>query len=61
MKIPVIYFDNSHGNVTPEALDDLIRRRMIIAFRRSNNWVRVGGDPVRETGAKYKGADRRKK
>jgi hypothetical protein len=61
MKIPVIYFDNSQDNVTPEALDELIRRRVIIAFRRSNTWVRVKGDPVRETGIKYKGVERRQK
>jgi hypothetical protein len=59
MLIPVIYFDNSPGKVKPEELEDLIKRRMIISFRRSNGWVRVGGDPVRGIGKNYKGPERR--
>lgn len=57
--IPVIYFDNSPGMVQTEELDDLIQKRMIISFRRSNEWVRVNGDPIRENVGKYEGPDRR--
>jgi hypothetical protein len=59
--IPVIYFDNSPGKVKPDELDELIKKRMIISFRRSNEWVRVTGDPLREKGRKYEGPDRRKR
>lgn len=59
MRIQVIYFDNTAGIVDSEQLDDLINFRRIIAFRRSDGWVRVNGDPVRGMGGKYKGPDRR--
>jgi hypothetical protein len=59
MLIPVIYFDNSPGKVRPDELEDLIQRRTIMAFRRSNGWVRVGGDPVRGRGRNYQGPERR--
>ena len=42
MLFPVIYFDGFPGKVKSEELDGMIRRRMIVAFRRSNEWVRVG-------------------
>ena len=57
--IAVIYFDNSPGMVEPEELDELIQKRMIIAFRRSDEWVRVTGDQIREKVAKFEGADKR--
>ncbi len=59
MQIPVIYFDNTPGAVDPSELDRLIQKRMIIAFRRSNGWVRVGRDKVRGAGGYYKGPERR--
>jgi hypothetical protein len=59
MRIQVIYFDNTPGVVDSDRLDDLIDSRSIIAFRRSEGWVRVNGDPVRGKGGKYKGPDRR--
>jgi hypothetical protein len=59
--ISVIYFDNLPGMVNPEELDELIEKRMIISFRRSNEWVRVSGDPIRDNGlGKFKGPNRRK-
>jgi hypothetical protein len=57
--IPVIYFDNSPGMVKPEELDELIQKRMIISFRRSDEWVRVKGDQIREEAGKYEGPERR--
>jgi hypothetical protein len=59
--ISVIYFDNSPGMVKPEELDGLIQKRMIISFRRSNEWVRISGDPIRENVKKFEGPNRRKK
>jgi hypothetical protein len=59
MRIQVIYFDNTPGVVDADRLDDLIGSRRIIAFRRSDGWVRVNGDPVRGKGGKYSGPDRR--
>ena len=57
--ISVIYFDNTPGMVTPEELDGLIQKRMIISFRRSNEWVRIKGDQIREEDGKYEGPERR--
>jgi hypothetical protein len=57
--ISVIYFDNTPGMVKPEELDELIQKRMIISFRRSNEWVRIKGDQIREEDGKYEGPERR--
>jgi hypothetical protein len=59
--IPIVYFDNSPGKVRPEDLDDLIQKRLIISFHRSNEWVRVKGDPIRERVGNYEGPERRRK
>ncbi len=59
MYINVIYFDGTPGVVDAGKLDVLIQKRRIIAFRRSNGWVRVGRDPVRGNGGRYLGPDRR--
>ena len=59
MLISVIYFDGHPGKVKSEDLDDMIRRRLIVSFRRANEWVRVGGGYIRGTGGSYKGPDRR--
>jgi predicted TIM-barrel fold metal-dependent hydrolase len=60
MLIPVIYFDNHPGKVKAEKLDEFIRRRLIMAFRRSNGWVKVSGCRYRGAGGNYKGPNRRK-
>ena len=60
MLVPVIYFDGYPGKVKSEELDEMIRRRFIAAFRRSNEWVRVGLDcRYRGEGGSYRGLDRR--
>jgi hypothetical protein len=59
MYINVIYFDDTPGVVDTGRLDELIQSRRIIAFRRSDGWVRVGRDPVRGNGGRYGGPDRR--
>jgi hypothetical protein len=60
MLIPVIYYDSFPGKVKTEELDELIRRRLIMAFRRSNEWVRVRSCRCRGMGGAYKGPDRRR-
>jgi hypothetical protein len=59
LKIQVIFFDNSYGLAESESLDELIKTRRIIAFRRSSGWARVGHDPVRERDGNYAGPERR--
>ena len=60
MRVQVIYFDNNTGFVNAESLEELIQTRRIIAFKRSDGWVRVGRDPVRHTRRPYKGPERRR-
>jgi hypothetical protein len=60
MRIPVQYCDGEFDFVEPGRLDELIRSRMIIGFRRSDGWVRVPHGPLRmKNGKKYRGAERR--
>jgi hypothetical protein len=61
MLVPVIYFDGYPGKVKSDELDEMIRKRAIIAFRRSGEWVRVGNGDLRHrgSGGKYSGPDRR--
>ena len=59
MRIQVIFADNTPGVVDSVALDDLIKSRRIISFRRSSGWVRVGRDSVRESKRPYNGPERR--
>lgn len=61
MKIPVIYLDLTDGIVEAKELDRLISEERIVSFRRkSDEWVRIGIDPVRGMGTKkYVGAERR--
>lgn len=59
MHIKVIYMDNSAGVVKASSLEQLIIARRIVAFRRSEGWVKIGRDPVRGNGGKYKGPERR--
>jgi len=47
MLIQVIYADNSPGYEREEKLDELIRNRKILSFRRQGRWVKVGSEPVR--------------
>ena len=59
MLIPVIFSDNSPGQVKPEELEELIFNRKIISFRRSDGWVRIGIDPIRISRGNYSGFGRR--
>ncbi len=59
MRVPVIYFDGNPGMVKSEKLDDFIRRRLVMAFLRSNEWVNAANCRHRGLGGKYIGPDRR--
>ncbi len=61
MRVPVIYFDGNPGVVNPDKLDDLIRRRLVMAFLRANEWINANNCRHRGSGGKYNGPDRREK
>ncbi|KAF0215177.1 MAG: hypothetical protein FD174_4207 [Geobacteraceae bacterium] len=58
-QIKVIYLDGSAGTVTPSVLDYLIERHEIVAFCRSEGWIRIGKDPIRKEKHKFEGPGRR--
>ncbi len=60
MLIPVVYLNYGYGVVLPRNLDELIKSRMIIAFKRSSGWVIVDKQPIRsyDDAKSYKGAER---
>jgi hypothetical protein len=57
--IKVIYLDNSAGMVKASSLEKLIRTGSIVAFHRSAGWARVGRDPIRGSGGRFEGMERR--
>ncbi len=60
MLIQVIYLEDKRcGAVHSSRLDYLIRAGLLFAFRRSDGWVIVGKDPVRETTRTYSASHRR--
>ena len=61
MKIPVIYSDESRGQVRAHELQELITFRKIVCFQRGcKEWVKVGLDPTRGAGGRrYRGPERR--
>jgi hypothetical protein len=60
MKIPVMSHYDSVENVDACQLRRLIASGEVLAFRRSETWVKVGTDPVRGMGGvDYDGPERR--
>jgi hypothetical protein len=61
MKIPVVFADQSPGFVEAEKLQELIEKKAIDTFLRSDGQnVQVGVDSVRGMGGrKYRGPERR--
>lgn len=47
-KIQIIFNDGVARNIPAYMLDQLIREKRIIAFRRADGWVNVGRDSVRK-------------
>jgi hypothetical protein len=56
--IKVVFNDDSVGFVKEAQLNALITSGRVKSFLRSDGWVRVGIDPVREI--RFQGRDRRK-
>ena len=60
MLINVRHSTGKVEQVAPRKLQKLIDKRKIVQFMRSNGWVTVGYDPIREDGAlEYSGPERR--
>lgn len=65
MKIPVMSHYDSVENVDARDLKRLIASGSILAFRRSQEWVKIGSDPIRGDGRSrdannsYDGPERR--
>lgn len=60
MKIPVMSHYDSVENVDARELRRLIAAGNVLAFRRSEQWVKIGADPVRgDGGHEYNGPERR--
>lgn len=57
-EIEVVFSDNTTGFVSENKLDELIASGRIKSFLRSDGWVRIGVDPIREK--RYHGTNRRK-
>ncbi len=47
MIVPAIFSDASRRFVNSEELDELVQKKVVVAFRRSNGWVTVGYDEMR--------------
>lgn len=48
MKIPAIFSNASPNTVSTEELDELLEKNALLAFRRSDGWVMVGVDEMRD-------------
>ena len=61
MLIPVIYPNGKHDQVKDFTLSWLIDSQSIAKFKRSNGWVDISADNVREARTKsfYRGEERR--
>jgi len=62
MIVPAIFSNASPNYIDTEELDELLDKSALVAFRRSNGWVMVGFDEMRDPkgrrGASWK--DRKK-
>ncbi len=52
--------ENATGLVDASYLEGLIKSGTIKAFKRSNRWVKIGRDPIRQDSGDYSGPERRK-
>ena len=53
-------FEDSRGLVDASGLEQLIKDGAITAFKRSNGWVRIDCDPIRQNTGTWSGPERRK-
>ncbi len=61
MAIKVIYQDGYSGVVTSSTLNYLIEKREVVAFKRSDGWVKIGRDAIRSSQQPINGPDKREK
>lgn len=47
MKIPVIFVNGSLGSVRVEDLNELLDKKVLVAFQRLSGWAIVGKDELR--------------
>lgn len=59
MLIPVVLKDGQEDLVSKEELQYLIGRKKVMFFRRSNGWVVIGRDKMRNLKVPYNGIERR--
>ena len=45
--VHVITRDGTYQHLTPPVLDILLKKNLVMKFRRSSSWVTVGIDPIR--------------
>ena len=61
MKIPVIFVNGSLGAVCGEDLDELLDKKVIVAFQRSSGLAVIGKDEVRSNRSNGNGSWRDRK
>jgi hypothetical protein len=49
MIVPAIFSNASPSYIDTEKLDELLHKNALLAFRRSNGWVMVGYDDMRDS------------
>ena len=59
MILRVVYTSGETGLVKASDLENLIRDESIVAFCRSDGWVRIGFDPIRYMQRPYSGTGNR--
>ena len=60
MTVEVIFKNGRKGQVNKSELNMLINSRLIHSFKRSDGWIRIDSDPVRQRGdLSYPGEEKR--
>jgi hypothetical protein len=59
MDIAIMSKDGFIGIISSSDLDNLIGNNEILAFMRSDGWVRIGQDPIRKCQKPFNGLERR--
>lgn len=60
MTVEVIFKNGRKGSVNRSELNMLINSRLIQSFKRSDGWVRIGQDPLRQrVDLSYSGEEKR--
>jgi len=59
-KVKVKFQNGETGKINPCLLNTYIETGMILEFRRSGSWARIGRDPIRGGNGRYQGVERRR-